>query len=323
MPTFTLSDETLNSYGFYVKTDGVDLTQFRKNPVMLYDHERFGLMPIGKWNNIRVEDNKILADAEFDEQDEMGKQIKHKVEQGYIRGASSGIRIKVTSEQNGDIKTGQKRPTVMESELVEASITPIPANKNALKLKHNGKTVSLSGDGNTDIESILPYKTNNMKQIATALGLSENADENQIKQAVDQLNADKKELRTQRNNVLLKLGESSGTITDDNRDRMQKLADTDFDLALSFVDKKPDNNQKGNTGNGNTGQGDPANDDGIRLSDVVNALKGNGGDTTKEDNTDTFEWYQKNDPQALLKMKRDNPEKFQKLFDEHYKTTEQ
>ncbi len=33
--TFVLSDESRNSYGFVVLTDGIDTTAFERNPVML------------------------------------------------------------------------------------------------------------------------------------------------------------------------------------------------------------------------------------------------------------------------------------------------
>ena len=38
--TFVISDESVNSYGYIVKTDGIDITAFERNPVMLYMHER-------------------------------------------------------------------------------------------------------------------------------------------------------------------------------------------------------------------------------------------------------------------------------------------
>lgn len=40
--TFRLSDESINSYGLIVKTDGINLERFIKNPVMLYSHSTEG-----------------------------------------------------------------------------------------------------------------------------------------------------------------------------------------------------------------------------------------------------------------------------------------
>ena len=50
-------------------TSGADLSVFKNNPVMLLNHDDWDL-PIGRWENIRVEGTQILADAVFDEDDE-------------------------------------------------------------------------------------------------------------------------------------------------------------------------------------------------------------------------------------------------------------
>ena len=61
--TFVLSDESVNSYGFVVLTEGIDTSAFERNPVMLYMHNRDGNV-IGRWENIRKEDKRLLGDAE-------------------------------------------------------------------------------------------------------------------------------------------------------------------------------------------------------------------------------------------------------------------
>ena len=70
--TFILHDESLNSKGFRMLTAGANLTEFRKNPVMLLMHDDYN-MPIGRWENIRVEGTKILAEPVFDEKDQIGR----------------------------------------------------------------------------------------------------------------------------------------------------------------------------------------------------------------------------------------------------------
>ena len=49
-------------------TSGADLSVFENNPVMLLNHDDWEL-PIGRWENIRIEGTLILADAVFDEDD--------------------------------------------------------------------------------------------------------------------------------------------------------------------------------------------------------------------------------------------------------------
>ena len=52
MKEFLLSDETRNSYGLIIKTDGIKLDRFLRNPVMFLNHDR-QLGIAGRWENIR------------------------------------------------------------------------------------------------------------------------------------------------------------------------------------------------------------------------------------------------------------------------------
>lgn len=46
--TFVISDESLNDQDFRVMTNGIDLTQFKKNPLMLWMHKR-----PNRWNSLK------------------------------------------------------------------------------------------------------------------------------------------------------------------------------------------------------------------------------------------------------------------------------
>ena len=92
MPRFILNDENvMNSYGFKIKTAGIDLKRFEANPVMLDGHNPSNLSVIGKWTEIKAENGKLSADTDFDMEDENAKTIAGKVERGVIKGASMGI----------------------------------------------------------------------------------------------------------------------------------------------------------------------------------------------------------------------------------------
>jgi hypothetical protein len=82
--SFVVHDESLNTRGFRMLTSGVDLASFRENPVMLLNHSDWDL-PIGRWENIRIEGSRILADAAFDEADEAAVKIMRKVERGFFK----------------------------------------------------------------------------------------------------------------------------------------------------------------------------------------------------------------------------------------------
>lgn len=133
--TFILSDESVNSYGFRVMISGLDLTRFKNNPVMFYMHERESGI-IGRWENIRITGAKLLADAVFDESNPLGKEVKAKVDKGFIRSASIGLEEPIVREVIDGIET------VTSCGLKEASIVDVPANMNAVRLyNQKGKCV--------------------------------------------------------------------------------------------------------------------------------------------------------------------------------------
>ncbi len=130
--TFVLHDESVNTYGFRMLTSGVNLDEFRKNPVMLLNHNDYSL-PIGRWENIRIDGGKILADAVFDEKDERAAEVMRKVDNDFIRMASIGAwPPEEKSDAYSLMLPGQRYPTVTKWTVREASIVTIGANHNAL-----------------------------------------------------------------------------------------------------------------------------------------------------------------------------------------------
>lgn len=183
--SFILSDESVNTYGFRVLLSGADLAQFRRNPVMYFNHNEYD-MPIGKWENIVVENGQLKADPVFDLDDEKGKQIAGKVERDFLRMASIGLRALEWSDDPKLMLPGQTRPTVSKWQLREVSIVGIGANHNAVRLyDENDKQLS--------DEQILKlfdnrkptFKTGNMnKELLTLLNLADNSTEEQLHDAV-------------------------------------------------------------------------------------------------------------------------------------------
>ena len=131
--TFILHDETVNTYGIRMLTAGANLDEFRRNPVMLLNHNDWEL-PIGRWENIRIEGTRILADAVFDETDARAKEVAGKVERDFLRMASISAWVDEASEDPAYRMPGQTGPTIVRWTAREASICPIGANHNALAL---------------------------------------------------------------------------------------------------------------------------------------------------------------------------------------------
>lgn len=199
--TFVLHDETINTHGFRMLTAGANLEEFRKNPVMLWSHENWDL-PIGRWENIRVEGSQILADANFDLKDPKAAEIARKVEAGYIKACSVGAWATASSTDPSVMLPGQKYATVTEWTVREASICNIGANHNALAsvalYDAYGSKVNMQSD--TDIETIItlidkPKNRKGMdKQLLELLNLSSTAGDTDVLQAVQKLERERKEL---------------------------------------------------------------------------------------------------------------------------------
>lgn len=119
-----LCDSTsINSYGFRTDVSGINLERFKKNPVMLYNHDPEKV--IGKWKNITVTGNRLTAEPVFDASDPFAAEIERKVNDGFIKGCSMGLMItRITKTKGVDVAT--------ESLLLEASIVSIPSDENAL-----------------------------------------------------------------------------------------------------------------------------------------------------------------------------------------------
>src|SRR5690606_9730609 len=131
--SWVLIDESVTTYGFRVLMSGADISQFKRNPVLFYNHDEWSL-PVGRWENIRIEGDKLLADPVFDMEDEQGAKIAGKVERDFLRAASMSLRILETSDDPKLMKKGQSKSTVTKWTAREGSIVGIGANHNALRL---------------------------------------------------------------------------------------------------------------------------------------------------------------------------------------------
>ena len=156
MKDVIISTEAVNSYGSRVLTSGIDLSQYERNPVLLWMHRRSwepGAMPIGKVENLRIEDGKLIGTPVFDQNDDFAKRIESKWENGYLRMASAGLETVETSPDPALVLPGQTRVTVTRSKLVEVSIVDIGGNDEALQLcGADGKLLKLAaGEDNPEL----------------------------------------------------------------------------------------------------------------------------------------------------------------------------
>lgn len=96
---------------------------------MLDDHWSGTGSVLGKWNEIRLENGNLSGEPEFDTDDENAVKISRKVDKGYIKACSMGIRF---DRDNLEYVNGEL--ILRKCELYEVSIVAIPSNANALRL---------------------------------------------------------------------------------------------------------------------------------------------------------------------------------------------
>ena len=264
--TFVLHDETVNTYGFRMLTSGANLDEFRKNPVILLNHKDWEL-PIGRWENIRIEGTQILADALIDEKEDIAVKIADKVEGGFLRMASMGAWPPEEVSEAEELKLpGQTLPTVTRWTAREASIVTIGANHNALVLfdRQTGKALDLTdastiirlmdrlnhSKNNSNMDNILKeiLKLQDSAQDAEVIGavkqLIENNDrltrENQeLKDAAERAEAERKEARHAEAVRLVDAAIADGRIHAAGKEAYLKLFDADFENTRTTLDAIP------------------------------------------------------------------------------------
>ena len=207
-----ISTSRLNSYGSRVITAGIDITQYEKNPVLLWMHRRSfssnSPLPIGRVENLRFDGDALKGTPVFDEKDPFAKQIADKWEGGFLKMCSAGLDIVETSVDPVHLLPGQTRATVLRCKLTEVSIVDIGSNDDALQLTNSGQLLTLASgeacealpllelnkpekednaNGEQPAASINNNKITMKKETLQLLGLAENATEEQVHNAVQLL----------------------------------------------------------------------------------------------------------------------------------------
>lgn len=283
---FTLCDgKNVNSYGFRTDLDGMDLERFRTNPVMLYSHDSDHV--IGRWEDIELTDGCLTAEAVFDMDDPDAAEIAGKVERGFLKGASIGIIIRDMKEVGGVL-------TATQSELLEASVCAIPSDKNAIVLYDDNHT-KLCFD-----EVKLSFNISNMneqeiEQMQAALvELQAKVDEaNEANKALAELNdnlqaqlaaAHEREVET-----FLTGAVREGKIAASELESYRRLSGSDFDTVRELIEARP-----------------------ARPSASLADMARNASQKT------TLTWDELDRSGGLLKLKQENPEEFQRLYNEKF-----
>ena len=135
--TFIASTDDVDRYSDIIDQKGWKLDNYKKNPVILFNHNSQAL-PIGR-GHPRIENGKLMIDVEFDMDDELGSKIANKVKNGFMNAVSVGFNPKKAIERS-DLPTehkyyGERGMFFEEAELLEVSVVTIPANASAIAAK--------------------------------------------------------------------------------------------------------------------------------------------------------------------------------------------
>ena len=255
---FIINTSGLNSYGTRVLTPGIDLTQYKRNPVLLYMHTR-GFdgksTPIGRVENIRVEGDELRGTPVFDMKDPFAAEIARKWEEDFIRMCSAGLKPVELSTATEHLLPGQSRATVVRSKLVEVSIADIGSNDDALQLyEPSGKILRLASGADSEIVPLLknahtpaaepaPEENNgnnqtlfSMNKILLTLGLPATATEDDAVNAITKLQGDVACIELARIEAAVDAAIEARKTTADKRDHLITLGKkAGFDTLQSTI----------------------------------------------------------------------------------------
>ncbi|GIZ10277.1 phage protease [Flavobacterium sp. UMI-01] len=184
---FCLTDNSVNVYGYRLLTSGLDLAQYKRNPIGFLMHDRDGGV-IVKWEDLRIEDDKLFGKPVVNLSHPKGEDIAAQVENGFINAASMGKIVVLEASDDKDLMLpGQTGPTVTKWFPREISFVDIPGNHNALANLYD------INDNELNLADFVKPKPKEMSKILltaamlTALNLSDKSTDDDANKAFQDL----------------------------------------------------------------------------------------------------------------------------------------
>jgi HK97 family phage prohead protease len=119
---FVVSTNALDSHGERINVDGINLKEFKQNPVVLWGHDGFNL-PIAKATKVWKEAGKLMARAKFYLKDDFARKVYEYIVDGFLNAVSIGGMVDEWA--NDGI-------TIDKMTMKEFSVVSVPANPEAL-----------------------------------------------------------------------------------------------------------------------------------------------------------------------------------------------
>lgn len=160
---FRVSDESVDRHNTRLMADGWKFDTYLKNPVVLWRHEADGL-PVGRMTGLhKVTENGqrfVDGDVQFAPKDvyPFADLIYRMCKGGFLRGGSAGFTTlkqrsitDIAEAKKLGFREGKPAADLLENELMEFSIVPIPSNKNTLVATLKKETPEFAVRGIEDI----------------------------------------------------------------------------------------------------------------------------------------------------------------------------
>ena len=146
---FVASTDAVDTYGEIVDQGSWDLSAYVKNPVVLYAHNSRAL-PIGKSVDVAVRNGRLECWIEFapESANPEAEKVWQLLQGGFLRAVSVGF---IPRNGRYEMRDGNEVFVLYDNSLREISVTPVPANHEALaKMRAKAMAERPSRETNTE-----------------------------------------------------------------------------------------------------------------------------------------------------------------------------
>ena len=154
------STEVIDRLEEVIEQDGWELSNYKKNPVVLWGHNvREERPPIGKAVKVWLEGvrkKKLTFNIKFDLEDTFAAEIYRKVKEGFLSTVSVGFLPIDYEPMNKDDTSFFAPQRYTKQELLELSFVPVPANPEALT------TLKSMGIEPVELKDLYPKPSDNI-----------------------------------------------------------------------------------------------------------------------------------------------------------------
>lgn len=136
---FIVSTNSWDSHGERINVEGINVNEFKKNPVVLWGHDGFNL-PIAKATKVWKEGGKLMARAKFYLKDDFARKVYEYIVDGFLNAVSIGGTVDEWASDG---------LTINKMTMKEFSVVSVPANPDAI-----ATAKSLDGDQKAELRAL-------------------------------------------------------------------------------------------------------------------------------------------------------------------------